>query len=278
MMDEESIAYLIFSMIVPLIAFSFLPSLGSGIFSYMVIAVILLGIAAILVMNWADFVLFSLVANVFNITFQPAAGYKIVRTQDAVVKDVSGLFYATGFLTSNLFPYVFKEENEGTSDDTKMINAPENWEHAVMSLGFPFKFHVLSSNLDVQKVRDELEGKRSYQEFQMSRAMQSATANEVTITDLQRNINVLQTQIDRISQGERPIATVMYLETTAIGVSEKASLDALAAQMKSLQITMGALDVDLMRVVGRELYTLFKFNFGLPTSIDETALYFNQQS
>src|SRR5208283_6238540 len=110
MMDEQSIAYLVFSMIVPLMAFSFLPSLGSGFFGIIAIAVILLGIAAILIMNWADFVLFSLITEIFGITFQPAAGYKIVRAQDAVVKDFNGLFYATGFLTSNLFPYVFKQE------------------------------------------------------------------------------------------------------------------------------------------------------------------------
>ena len=38
------------------------------------------------------------------------------------------------------------------------------------------------------------------------------------------------------------------------------------------------MDVDLTRVVGRELHTLFSFNFELPTSIEETSSYFNQQS
>lgn len=147
-----------------------------------------------------------------------------------------------------------------------------------MNLSFPFKYHVLSSGLDVQQVRDELEGKRSFQEFQLSRAMQSSSANEVVLTDIRRKINVIQAQIDRISQGERPIATLMYLETTAVGVSEKAALDALSTQLRSLQISMGALDVDLTRLVGRELYTLFRFNFALPTSFGEIAMQFDQQS
>lgn len=276
-MDEQTVAYLLFSMIVPLISFSFLPELGRGIFGIIAVALTLLGVVLILIMNWADYVLFSLITDILNITFRPASGYKIVRTQDAVVKEVSGLFYATGFITSNLFPYVFKQEEE-TLDNTKLISAPDTWERAVMSLGFPFKFHVLSTGLDVQKVRDELEGKRSYQEFQMSRALQSGSANEVTITELQRKINVLQAQIDRISQGEKPIATLMYIETTAIGVSEKAALDVLSAQIKSLQIALGSLDVNLARVIGRELHTLFKFNFALPTDRDEIASYFNQQS
>lgn len=279
-MDEETVAYLLFSLLVPLMAFSFIPELGKGVFGVIATVIILLGIAAILVMNWADFVLFSLVTRLLNITFQPAGGYKIIRTQDAIVKNVSGLFYATGFITANLFSYVFKQEEveDLASGEVKLTGAPDAWERAVMSIGFPFKFHVLSTGLDVQKVRDELEGKRSYQEFQMSRALQNTSANEMTITDLQRRINVLQTQINRISQGEKPIATIMYVETTAIGISEKAALDALSGQISGLQVALGALDVDLVRVIGRELHTLFNFNFGLPTTSEEIASYFNQQS
>lgn len=278
MTDEKSVAYILFSMLVPLISLSFLPDLGKGVFSIIALAFILLSVGAIVILNWADFILFAFITNVFNITFQPASGYKIIKTQDAIIKEVNGLFYATGFLAANLFAYVFKQESAETSDDAKMMSAPETWERAIMSLVFPFKFHVLSSGLNVQGVRDELEGKRSYQEFQMSRALQTGSANDVTITEFQRKINVLQTQIDRISEGEKPIATIMYVETAAIGVSEKAALDALTAQIKSLQIALGSMDVDLVRVVGRELYTLFRFNFGLPTDIEEITSYFNQQS
>jgi hypothetical protein len=279
-MDEETITYLLLSMVVPLAALSFIPELGKGAFAILAALITLAGIAAILIMNWADFVLFSLVTTIFNVTFQPAGGYKIVKTQDAIVKNVNGLYYATGFVTANLFSYVFKQEEavDQASEDARLIGAPDAWERAVMSISYPFKFHVLSTGLDVQKVRDELEGKRSYQEFQMSRAMQNASTNDMTITDLQRKINVLQTQINRISQGEKPIATIMYAETTAIGISEKAALDALTGQVSGLQVALGALDVDLIRVIGRELYTLFSFNFGLPTGNEEIASYFNQES
>jgi len=147
-----------------------------------------------------------------------------------------------------------------------------------MSISFPFKFHVLSSGLDIQSQRDELEGKRSYLEFQMSRAMQSGSANDVVITDLQRKINVVQAKMDRISQGEKPIATVMYVETTAVGVSERAAQDQLSAQIKQLQIALSSLDVQLLRVVGRELYTLFKYNFMLSTSYEDILNNFDKQS
>ncbi len=277
-MDEEAIMYLALTALVALIVLLILPSFGGGIFSILAALIALATIGLIIMLNWADFVVFPLVTNMLGVTFQPARDYRIVKTQDAVLKNVSGLYYATGYLTANLFPYVFKLEARQEEEDAKLLAAPDTWERAIMNIDFPFKFHVVSSGLDVQNVRDELEGKRSYQEFQLSRAMQSSNVSETAVTDLRRKINVLQTKIDRISQGEKPIATVMYIETTAVDISEKAAIDRLAAQVKSLQVALSGLDVQLTRVAGRELYSLFRFNFSLPTQYAELATYFDRQS
>ncbi len=279
-MDQEGIAYLVMCLIMPLIAFAYLTALGKGIFSLLVLLLLLFCICIVLLMNFIDYTIFSFATSILGITFQPALNYKIIKGQDAIIKSVRGLYYATGYLSANLFPYYFKQEETSTeADEAKMLQAPENWERALMNLDFPFKYHVLSAGLDVQKVRDELEGKRSFQEFQLSRAMQSNSANsELAITDMRRKVSVIQSQIDRISQGEKPIATLMYIETTAVGVSEKAALDALSTQLNSLQISLSGLDVDLVRVIGRELYTLFQFNFAMPTSFGDLASQFDQQS
>lgn len=276
-MDEKGVAYFVFSLIMPLVALSLLPSLGSGILQMLSLAVILIAIALLAVINWADFILFSFLMNVLHVTFQPAMGYKIVRGQDAVVKEVNGLFYATGFMTANLFGYTFKQET-AESDEAGIAQAPERWEKAVTGLGFPFKYHVLSSGMDVQKVRDGLEGQRSYQEFQLSRTLQSnRPEGQVAIGEIQRKIDVIQSRMDRIASGERPVATLMYIETTAVGVSERAALDALTGQVKSVQIAMSSMDVELSRVIGRELHTLFNFNFAVPSQLSEISELFDQQ-
>lgn len=277
-MDQEGMMYLVFCLLLPLVAFSQLPAFGGGISIIIAVLILIVIIALLATIAMADHLIFSALCNVFGITFQPASGYKIVRSQDAIVKEVNGLFYATGFVTSNLFAYSFREESTEEDYEDKLMAAPESWERAVMNIKFPFKYHVISIGRDVQKVRDDLEGQRSYQEFQLSRTMQSGSANEVAITDLQRKINVLQTKMDRISRGERPIATLMYLETTAIGVTEKAALDSLSSQINELQIALSAMDTAQTRIMGRELYTLFKFDFGLPTSLEEMAYNFDQQS
>jgi hypothetical protein len=276
-MDEEGIFYLAFCLVVLLIAVSQLPQFGRGLYLFLSIAIIGAGAVLILMLNFADFIVVSFLFGFLGITFQPAKDYTIVKNQDAIIKDVNGLFYATGYITANLFTYTFKLERSEGEEEAKMMSAPENWERAIMNVGFPFKYHVLASGLDPQKVRDEFEGRRSYQEYQLSRALQNPNTANTEILEIQRKINVIQRKIDMISQGEKPIATVMYLETTAIGVSEKAALDTLALQINGLQIALSALDVDLTRVSGRELYTLFNFNFAIPTTFLETMALFDQQ-
>ncbi|MCL4371965.1 hypothetical protein M1373_01460 [Candidatus Marsarchaeota archaeon] len=276
-MDEVKLMYLLFCLIIILFAFVGLSAFGKGILHAIAILLLVLTAIFILAMNWADDRIFSTITSILGVSFQPSKDYLINKAQNTVIKNVNGIFYATGYIAVNLFSYTFREENAPEDDEDKMTNAPDTWEKMVMNVNFPFKFHVLSAGQDVQRIRDELEGKRSYQEFQLSRAMQN-NANEVTISDIQRKLNTIQAKINRISQGEKPIATVMYIETTAIGVSEKAALDALEGQIEQLKLNFSAFDVATQRIIGRELYATFNFNFSLPTTFSELTNMFDQES
>ena len=276
-MDEMDVLYLALCGMVILIAFATVTAYGSG-WSYVAVALVLLAAVAVLALNFADFVVFPIAMRVLGVTFQPAKDYLIVKGQDAVMKNVGGLYYATGYATGNLFGYTFKAEQEEEGVEEKMLLAPENWERAVMSLGFPFKFHIISVGRDVQKVRDDLEAKRGYQEFQLSRSLENEKASaETAVTDIRRKISIIQAKIDRVSAGEKPITTLMYFETTAVGVSEKAALDVLATQIKQLQIGMSSLNLQIARVAGRELYSLSRFNFAIPLTLEELANEFSQE-
>ncbi len=276
-MDGTDLIYLALCGVIVMLAFATNAAYGKG-YSYVAIMFALLAGVGILALQYVDFVVFPLVMKIMGITFQPAKDYLIISSQDAILKNVSGLYYATGYASGNLFGYTFKAEEEEQGMEEKILSAPENWERAIMSLGFPFKFHVLSVGRDVQKVRDELEGKRSYQEFQLARTLENEKAsNETIVTDIRRKIAIIQAKIDRVSAGEKPISTLMYFETTAVGVTEKAALDALSLQIKQLQIGMSSLNLQVTRVAGRELYSLFKFNFGVPIAFQDVAAEFDQE-
>ena len=276
-MDSTGVIYLAFSLVIVLITFSFLPYFGPGIYRIIAIVILLITVVLILMLNWIDFIVFPAVSRMLGITFQPMKDYKIVKSQDAIVKNVGGIYYAIGYLTANLFAYTFKAENPEEDVDSRIAEAPDRWERAVSGIDFPFKFHVLSCGRDVQKVRDELEGKRGYIEFQMARLAQSGKQTDTAMEELQRKQSIIQTQMDRISQGEKPISSIMYIETVGVGVTEKSALDSLAAQEARLQVALSSLDVQIVKIVGRELYSIFNFNFSLPTQYNEIASNFDMQ-
>ena len=177
---------------------------------------------------------------------------------------MNGLYYATGYLTANIYNYVFEAEAVQEGEDAVLGAAPDKWERIVMNAGFPFKYNMIAVAQEVQKYRDELEGKRGVFEFQLSHEMSSESPDQMTIDDLQRKMNILGARIGRLSEGERPVDSIMYIESTAVGVSEKEAADALTNQLNHLQTLFSSFDLGINRVVGREMYHLFTFNYALP--------------
>ncbi len=274
-MDEQTIIYLSLSGIVILLVFFLIGSFGP--FKILVVILAILALLMILLINYADFIIFPLFTTILNIKVTPAKDYYIPKKQNCVIKNVSGLYYATGYLTANVYSYAFSAEKVEETEDAQLASAPEKWERIIMNISFPFKFNAITFAHDVQEYREELEGKRGFLEFQLSKEMNASTPSQMAIDDLQRRINVIQTRIERISSGERPVGSLIYIETTAVGVSEKAAIDALENQLNQLQTAFNALDLQIMRVVGRELHILFSFNYALPLLPSDLPKLFNEQ-
>ncbi len=221
-------------------------------------------IIMIFILNYADFILFPVFTAMFGIKIVPVKNYYIPKGSSCVIKYINGIYYATGYLTANIYKYVFAAENVDENEATKLSEGPDKWERIVMNAGFPFRFNVVSIAEDVQRYRDDLEGRRGTLEFQLSKEMSSSAPNELTIQDLQRKMNIIDARIDRLSGGERPVDSVMYIDSTAVGVSEKEAVDALTNQLNHLQTLFSAFDLSITRVVGRELYHLFTYNYTIP--------------
>ena len=69
---------------------------------------------------------------------------------------------------------------------------------------------------------------------------------------------------------------MLYFESTAVGISEKDALDALTNQLNQIQTIFNGFDLSIIRVVGREMYLLFKLNYTLP-NIEELKAEFQAQ-
>lgn len=261
-MDEKTMIYLAFSSgVAALVIFG---AAFYGPFGLIAAVLALLTIIVIFIINYADFLVFPLITNALGIRMVPAKNYYIPRQNSCIIKNLNGIYYATGYLTANIYNYVFEAESVQEGEDAKLADAPEKWERIVMNAGFPFKYNIVAAAQDVQKYRDELEGRRGVFEFQLSHEMGSEAPSQMTIDDLQKRMSILDARIGRLGGGERPVDALMYIETTAVGVSEKEAVDALTNQLNHLQTLFSAFDLGITRVVGREMYHLFTFNYMLP--------------
>ncbi len=263
-MDEQTMIYLGLTMLI--LVLLIVNASAFGVFGFAIAILGLLGAIVILVLNYADFILFPVITGIFGIKITPAKGYYIPKSSSSVIKYVNGLYYATGYLTANVYSYVFAAESIDQTEEQKLGEAPDKWERIVMNAGFPFRFNILSVAEDVQRYREELEGARGTLEFKLSKEESSSQPSQLTIDDLNKKMGILDARINRLSAGERPVDAVMYIETTAVGVSEKEAQDSLSNQLAHLQTLFNSFDLSINRVVGREVYNLFTFNYSLPDS------------
>ena len=259
-MDEQTVMYLGVSAITPFVLLVSASSLGP--LGIIIDVFALIAVAFILMLNYADFLIFPAVTKLLGIKIQLSKEHYCLKEQNAILKYTGGIYYATGYLTANIYNYVFNAESSNpNSDDDQISLAPEKWERILMNVDFPFKFNVITDAKDVQKYREDLEGERGFLEFQLSRESNSSNPNQMTLTELERKINVTQAKIDKMSSGELPLNTIMYIETTAVGISEKDAVDSLTNQLNRLETVFHTFDVNILRVVGREIHTLYKLNY-----------------
>ena len=260
MVDMETVLYLGAAAMVVILVLSGAPDYG--LLSPLVILIGVLVLFFIVMLNFADFLIFPFIMKSMKVEVQLSKEHKVPITQNCVLKYVNGLYYATGYLTGNIYKYVFSAENVNPEEEEQgLAGGPDKWERIVMNTNFPFKFNLVSVAEDVQKYREDLEGKRGYVEFQMSREEQNTAPNALTIKEMQRKINILQARIDRISEGELPTYSIMYIETTSVGVSEKEAMDLLNGQLSHLQTVFNAFDLSITRIVGREMHHLYRLNY-----------------
>ncbi len=263
-MDEQTIIYISSTSLISLLLI--INSSAFGNLSLIISGLAVFNIVMIFLVNYADFVFFPVLTLIFGVRLVPAKDYYVPKESNSVVKSTSGVYYATGYLTANVYNYVFTMESVDETEEGKLSEGPDKWERIVMNAGFPFRFSIVSVAEEIQRYREELEGKRGTLEYQLSKEMSGGNPNQLSIQSIQTKMNILDARISRLSSGERPLNAVMYIETTAVGVSEKEATDSLTNQLNHLQTLFNSFDLSITRVVGRELYYLFTFNYALPES------------
>jgi len=139
---------------------------------------------------------------------------------------------------------------------TKEINR-ENIERIISSSNSPFKFVVQVEKLNTRKITDDLKTKRRLKEIELSKARAKEGTDSSTIVE--REIELIESEIKSISSGAVPLKTNIYLMSVGSSESRFAAQEKALAQLKEIAGEFSAvLGAGFEVVTGAELISIIK--------------------
>ena len=128
--------------------------------------------------------------------------YEIPPSQNCVIKKIGNNYYASMFLGAKITESITEKNKD---EKTTFV---EYFERAISSVKSIAKFSVIVHNIDMSEAIDEIKAKRSWCETKKSQVLGSDDKNkEADAARLEREIIMWNRQLERLSSGEKPMAT-----------------------------------------------------------------------
>jgi len=207
------------------------------------------------------FIILPFITKFLKVSEIRVGGFEIPPSQDVIVKNVGGIYYATVFLYSRFYEsaMVGVEEQEAPYMDL--------WERAVASVNFPFKFCVITYIEDILKFREDVETNRAAAQLKLGREREKPRPDAITVDKWEREVARQNEMLARLSAGEKPLGTIMYATTTAVGVSSEAAIATVKSQANELKSTFSnALNIEMTNLFGEDLKKCFEWEIAIPPS------------
>lgn len=114
-------------------------------------------------------------------------------------------------------------------------------ENILAHINYPFKFVMQAERLDIAKLLDKLQTKRSMREIELSRIDHSSQRHLPAVNKIKRELEVLGHDIENISAGEVPLRLAYYIMTTAVSESRFDAEERAKSQIRELASQFDAL-------------------------------------
>lgn len=195
-------------------------------------------------------------------------GYEIPPSNDAIIKNVGGIYYASMFLVAKIYESVSEKSPEETAIYT------EFFERAISSVNFVVKFCMMVYVKDLNIYRTNLETKRAEAQLRLARERDKPDPDVLKLDRYEREVAMWEGQIARLTAGVKPMGALCYIMTTATGVSKEEAMAHARAQANELKATVSnALNVEVTLLKGEEMKKCFDWEYMIPP----TAAEFEQQ-
>lgn len=174
-------------------------------------------------------------------------GFELSGDRASAVRKESGIVSATA--TAMLLV--------GTKSDVDRRKV----ENILAHINYPFKFVMQAERLNIEKLIDKLETRRSTREIELSRIDHSSQRHLPMINRIKRELEVLGHDIESISAGEVPLRLAYYIMTTAVSESRFDAEERAKSQIRELASQFDALLSAKSRILqGNELLRILEID------------------
>ena len=199
-----------------------------------------------------------------KIVMMTSEGYEVPASQDVIVKNVNGVFYASAFLGLKIFESVTERSAE------EAVSYSQYFERAISNLKYVTKIAYMLYVEDIRQKRQLIETKRAEAQLRLARERDKPQPDPLKIDRYERELALWDGQLTRLIKGVKPMGITAYAMTTAAGVSKEAAIAKARVQAQELRTLLAnALNVEVIPLQGDEMLKCFEWEFFYPTTVQE---------
>ncbi len=180
--------------------------------------------------------------------------YEISPKRDAMFRKAG-----MGWACTKGLEVLFFETTEGKSKEEKRYLF-EAFEHLLSSFKYPVKLSFVIAPQEISAYTENLKAKRSELEEKLNDC-----ESEADRRNLERKIKAIDSLIERITLGEKPIDVIAYVFTTAYGTTKEDAEIQAERQIKELTaLVSSALHAQLRELKDLDLIRAIELEYFLP--------------
>lgn len=237
---------------------------GNPIISFIAGVLCLLGSAGAIAFYKYGYLLVPLITQRGNIVQIMEGGYEIPSSNDVVLKNVGGVYYASKYLGVK----VYESASEKSVEENIVYS--EYFERAISSVKYVTKFAMMVYMKDISEHRSRIETKHAEAQLRLARERDKPDPDVLKMDRYEKEVAMWENQINKLTRGIKPMGLVSYIMTTAVGVSKEAAMAAASAQANELKATIAnALNVQVELLSGDEMLRCFQWEVMIPPTPQE---------
>jgi hypothetical protein len=243
---------------------SFIGAQGNGVIALIAGVLCFVGAVGAIALFKFGYVLVPLMLQRANVVQIMEGGFEIPPSNDVILKNVGGVYYASKFLGVRIYESAAEKSTE------ENIVYSEYFERAISSVKHVTKFAIMVYMKDISEHRSRIETKHAEAQLRLARERDKPDPDVLKLDRYEKEVAMWENQINKLTRGIKPMGLVSYVMTTAVGVSKEAATASAAGQANELKATIAnALNVQVDLLSGDEMLRCFQWEVAIPPSPQE---------